>query len=138
VIDLTTEFGATVARRLAEEEVIWLTTVGADGTPQPSPVWFLWEDGELLIYSQPDKPKVKNLLRQPRVALNFNTDAQGDSVAVLIGEARVDGDAPAIDRHAAYLEKYRAGIARLGSNAEDFAKTYTAAIRVRPTKLRGW
>lgn len=138
MIDLTGELGERVAQRLRDEEVIWLTTVGADGTPQPSPVWFLWEDGELLVYSQPGKPKVKNVERQPRVALNFNTDALGDSVAVMTGEARVDPDAPPIDRHTAYLEKYREGIARLGSTAESFAQTYTAAIRIRPSKLRGW
>lgn len=138
MIDLTTEFGTRVAQRLHEEEVIWLTTVGADGTPQPSPVWFIWEDGELLVYSQPNKPKVANVRRQPRVALNFNTDPQGDSVMVLLGEARLDADAPPIERHDAYLAKYREGIARLESDPASFAQTYTAAIRIRPTKLRGW
>lgn len=41
IIDLTTEYGARVARRLQDEQVIWLTTVGRDGTPQPNPVWFI-------------------------------------------------------------------------------------------------
>ncbi|MFQ5612516.1 MAG: hypothetical protein ACE5H9_10325 [Anaerolineae bacterium] len=40
-IDLSTEFGLRVARRLREERIIWLTTLRADQTPQPSPVWFL-------------------------------------------------------------------------------------------------
>ncbi|WAX58089.1 hypothetical protein M6B22_04785 [Jatrophihabitans cynanchi] len=31
-----TPFGDRVRERLADEQVIWLTTVGADGTPQPA------------------------------------------------------------------------------------------------------
>jgi len=43
--DPNTPFGERVQRRLATSKVIWLTTVGADGTPQPNPVWFV-VDGE--------------------------------------------------------------------------------------------
>ena len=39
--EFTGEFGQRAAERLRTEEVIWLTTVGNDGMPQPSPVWFL-------------------------------------------------------------------------------------------------
>ena len=59
MIDLSTELGARVARRLEQELIIWLTTVRVDGTPQPSPVWFLWADQSLLIYSQPNKQKLR-------------------------------------------------------------------------------
>ena len=46
--DAGTPFGDRVRERLVDEQVIWLTTVGADGTPQPNPVWFLWtpEEGD--------------------------------------------------------------------------------------------
>jgi hypothetical protein len=43
MLDLTTDFGKRAAERLAKEKVIWLTTVGVDGAPQPNPVWFVWE-----------------------------------------------------------------------------------------------
>ena len=45
-IDTSSSFGRRVVERLENEHVVWLTTVAADGTPQPSPVWFLW-DGQL-------------------------------------------------------------------------------------------
>ena len=47
-LDLDSDLGRRAARRLREEEVIWLVTVGQDGTPQPSPVWFLWKGGRRL------------------------------------------------------------------------------------------
>jgi hypothetical protein len=37
-----------VAQRLREDAVIWLTTVAANGTPQPNPVWFLWDGHSVL------------------------------------------------------------------------------------------
>ena len=45
MFDQSTEFGQRVARRLAEERIIWLTTVDQHDVPQPRPVWFWW-DGE--------------------------------------------------------------------------------------------
>ncbi len=39
-IERSSEFGARVLRRLEEEQIIWLTTGGKDGAPQPNPVRF--------------------------------------------------------------------------------------------------
>src|SRR5689334_3392665 len=76
-LDLNTEFGARVERRLREEIVIWLTTVRADLTPQTSLVWFLREAGTLLIYSKPNMPKLRNIEQHPTVALNFDGNGRG-------------------------------------------------------------
>ena len=138
MIDLTTEFGQRVAARLAEEEVVWLTTVRADGTPQPSPVWFLWDGTALLIYSKPDTPKVRNITRHPRVALNFNSDEDGDNVVVFEGDAMVADQDPPADTVAAYIAKYREGLAGLNMTPEAFARDYSTALRVTPTKVRGF
>ena len=43
MIDLTTQFGRKVKQHLRKEYVVWLTTVGADLSPQPRPVWFIWD-----------------------------------------------------------------------------------------------
>lgn len=138
MLDLTTEFGERVSRRLGEEEIIWLTTVGADGTPQPSPVWFLWDGETILIYSRDNAPKIKNIARNPRVALSLNTDPLGEDVVILIGDARVDQDAPSALALPEYLLKYRDGIERIGMTPENFAAAYSVALRVTPTKLRGY
>lgn len=41
---------ARLARFLAEEPVIWLSTVRPDGAPHLVPTWFAW-DGETLAYT---------------------------------------------------------------------------------------
>ena len=117
--DTTTEFGAHVARRLGVDEVIWLTTVNSDGTPAPSPVWFLWTDGHFMIFSEPGKPKVRNIEARPRVSLNLETDAEGEDVAVFSGSAMVDDTGPTEAETAAYITKYGIGLGRLGWRSEE-------------------
>ena len=123
-IDTTSEFGQRVARRLRDETVGWLTTVGPDGTPQPSPIWFLWDGETVLMYSRPDTPKLRNIERNPRVALNLDGDGRGGDIVILTGEARIDREAPAATDYPEYLEKYRQGFARNGMTPEWFAEAY--------------
>jgi PPOX class probable F420-dependent enzyme len=134
-IDQSTPFGQRVAQRLDADVVIWLTTVHADGTPEPSPVWFLWNGESFLIYSLRNTTREKNIRRNPRVSLNFDSTNGGD-VVVFTGTAEVVDDTPAADANQKYVEKYRDRIARF-STPENFAKRYSLPIRVRPTKLRG-
>ena len=138
LLDTSTEFGLRVHRRLEEEIVAWLTTVARDGTPQPNPVWFMWEDQTLLIYSKPGQAKLKNIERNPNVAFHLDSD-EGGNIVVVTGEAGADRDAPAIDRHAAYIDKYREHIVRIGyPDTAVMAADYSVAIRIVPRKIRGF
>jgi PPOX class probable F420-dependent enzyme len=139
MLDIPSKMRATVKRRLSEEYFAWLTTVGSDLSPQPRPIWFIWQKDSFLIYSQPDAHKLRHLAKHPRVAVHFNTDATGDNdVLVFIGTARVDPDAPPAHKVPAYVKKYRQGIAGLNMSPEEMAKEYSVAIRVTPTSVRGW
>ena len=137
MVDFSTELGRRVLGLLDSEQVIWLTTVDSKGAPQPRPVWFLWDGSSLLIYSSPDAYKLRHLARNAKVSLNFNSDPEAHHVAVLVGEARVDRDAPRADRESRYLEKYREGIAGLGMTSTRFGTAYSVAVRVTPERLRG-
>ena len=139
MIDLTTDFGRAVERHLKEEYVIWLTTVDSHLTPQPRPVWFLWDGNSILIFSMPDAYKVRHIEKHPNIALHFNTDDTGDKhVIVMTGEASMDASHPPAIEVAAFLEKYRKGIADLNMTPEGFSAEYSTAIRITPTELRGW
>jgi PPOX class probable F420-dependent enzyme len=137
MLDLTTEFGRRVERRLREEQIIWLTTTGSDQTPQPRPVWFLWTGESFLIFSQPDAHKLRHIARNPRVALNLNTDGEGGDVVVFTGEAVVVQGKAGEDEIKAYVEKYAEGIKRNHMSPEEFAQAAVVAVRVKPTGLRG-
>lgn len=138
VIDPTTEKGARVDARLREELVAWLVTVADDGTPVPTPVWWWWDGSTILVYSQPNTPKLRHIAASPRVALALRTDENGDALAVISGDARVDDAAPRVDELPGYVEKYLASIERLGYSPAEFAASYSIPIRITPTKVRAW
>ena len=137
MIDLTTEFGRRVVRRLEEERLIWLTTVDSKGVPQPRPVWFLWDGQRFLIYSRPHTFKLKHIARNPQVALHLDGDGLGGNIMVFTGEASLAPDAPPANEVPAYVQRYQPGFARIGMSAEEFAKSYSIAMRITPTSLRG-
>ena len=92
----------------------------------------------MLIYSQPNKQKLRNIAQNAKVALNFNSNQTGGDIAIITGAAQLDPKAPPADQISAYLEKYRAAIADIGMTPAGFAQTYSVAIRVTPTSLRGF
>ena len=140
MLDFNSKFGRVVKKHLTKEYFVWLTTVDSKGTPQPRPVWFLWEDDSFLIFSQPNAYKVKHLRENSKVSLHFNTtDKLGEkNVIVFVGDAFFDKDVPHADKIPAYLEKYESGIQGLNSTPEEFSREYSTAIRIKPSEVRGW
>ncbi len=137
-LDPSTPFGARVERRLQDEQVIWLTTTSRDGTPQPNPVWFLWDQEAFWIYTEPGSYKVRNLRRNPRVSLHFDAGEGGEDVMVFTGSAVLDENPPLAHHNPLYLEKYRQGIVEIEMTPERMGEQYCLAIQVVPDKLRGF
>ncbi|MCA2210118.1 TIGR03667 family PPOX class F420-dependent oxidoreductase [Nocardia rosealba] len=137
VLDVSTPLGATVAARLADEHVVWLTTIGADGTPQPNPVWFLWREDTFLIYTMPKAKRLRHLARNPRASLNFNSSSSGGEVAVFTGSARV-GEPVSDDALAAFASNYTRGFVDIEMTRDEFFDTYSVPIHITPDHLRGF
>jgi PPOX class probable F420-dependent enzyme len=140
MLDFNSKFGRTIKKHLKNQYFVWLTTVDSKGTPQPRPVWFIWEDDSFLIFSQPNAYKVKHLKNNPKVSLHFNTsDASGEKdVIIFIGEAVFDKKIPPANKIRTYMKKYKTGIIGLNASPEEFSKEYSTAIRIKPTEVRGW
>jgi PPOX class probable F420-dependent enzyme len=137
--DPATPFGERVARRLHSERLIWLTTVDAKGMPQPTPVWFLWDEATstLLIYSRADAKRLEHMQQNSKVALNFDGNGSGGDIIVITGHAQVSTGDPPADRLPTYVEKYRDFIARRYNTPENFASIYSVALRIHPIAIRG-
>ncbi|MCA9878897.1 MAG: TIGR03667 family PPOX class F420-dependent oxidoreductase [Thermomicrobiales bacterium] len=133
-----TLFGERVLHRLQHDDLLWLTTVAPDATPQPSPIWFYWDGATILIYSQPNTPKLRNIAVHPRVSLNFQADAHGDDIVIITGQAALDPDAVPSNQHPAYRRKYAALTEHIGYTPERLAAEFSVAVRVTPDLVRGF
>jgi PPOX class probable F420-dependent enzyme len=134
VFDSDSELDVHARDRLATDMVGWLTTVTPDGQPQTFPIWFLWEDEELLVYSDRRAKRNGNVLANPRVSLHLQGDVKGNDVVMVEGEARIDDAAPLLPDHAAYVAKYGAWIVDTFNSPEEMAERYNVPIRIRPTR----
>ena len=137
-IDPKSRAGARALDRLHDDVVAWLTTVRPDGLPQTSVVWFLWREGEILVYSRPHARKLRNIAHNEGVSFALNSDRQGDDMLTISGTARIDASLPPAHRIDAYLDKYRDGIRGLGMTPESFGDDYSVLIVITPVLVRYW
>jgi PPOX class probable F420-dependent enzyme len=137
--DPSTPFGQQVATRLREDLIGWLTTIGADGTPQPNPVWFFWDGEHILVYNQPSARRLVNIQRNPQVSFHLNSTDRGESIVVISGEAEQMASAPLASEVPEYVEKYRQlAIEDDFGDLKNMANQYSVALRIRPLKVRGF
>lgn len=126
------------ARRLAGESVAWLTTAGADGQPQSSPVWFIWDGASLWLRSQAQAGKIRNIKANPRAAFHLADDGYGGNIVTIEGTASLESDLPP-ELLEAYLAKYEEPIrTALQTTPEQLAADYPVTIRITPTRTRAW
>jgi PPOX class probable F420-dependent enzyme len=138
MLDVTTEWGQHAEQRLRSNIIAWLTTVGADGRPYTVPVWFLWDGNTVLIFSQPQKQKIRNLLKNARVTLALDDTKEGEDVVIVEGRAELLENPDISVTLPAYVEKYGALIQDLGWTPATMSADYSLGIRVTPTKFRSW
>src|SRR3954454_17502814 len=132
---------AATARRvlpmLADERVVWLSTVRPDGTPHLVPTWFLWDGEELLVWSKPNAVKVRNLRANPRLMVAVGDPHADFNVGLIEAAAELaePGSSPIPD---AFFAKYAAQLAAAGLDSASFRATYTQGVRVLPTRFVAW
>lgn len=125
---------AHILERLAHDPIIWLTSVRPDGRPHSVPVWFLWDEGTVLIFSRPDQ-KIKNLRANANVVLALDDTNKGNDVVVFEGTAEVLTQSSLETMSAAYGAKYQSQLDEYKWTIESMAKDYSLPIRITPTRF---
>ena len=137
MLDLTKKGDAHIDERLRSNIMIWLNTVRADGRPHSAAVWFLWDGTAFLIFSRPNKQKIRNLRQNSNVLLALDDTKNGRDVIQVEGKAELlehyDVDATL----SAFAEKYSPLFKQMGSSPEAMAADYSQGIRITPTKFLG-
>jgi len=134
MLDPSDPAGSKARALLEDAYVVWMTTVRPNGQPQSSPVWFVIDNDEFLVYSLDGTARTANIAGNPRVSLNLDSNAGAD-VVVVEGTARISDDPSSLDMPA-YQEKYRTGIGNIGHTPESFAERYSVPIRITPRRWR--
>jgi hypothetical protein len=91
-------FAARVRERFDARKHKTLATLRADGAPRISGIEVEFEDGQLFLGMMPDSVKLRDLLRDPRLAVHSATEDPPEGAEVeWTGEAKIAGRAVEVD-----------------------------------------
>ena len=135
ILNLTKERDAHVDQRLRNDITIWLNTVRPDGRPHAVVVWFLWDGEAILIFSQPDKQKLRNLQHNSNVVLAVDNTREGSDPITIEGIATLLKPGELNTALPGFVEKYGEHIKQIGYTPEQMAKAYNQPIRIIPMRI---
>jgi PPOX class probable F420-dependent enzyme len=118
---------------LNEPSIAVLSTVGPGNRPHAAPIWFAYEDGEIVIITGARSQKARNIARNPEVAVTVDRRSPPYYAVMIQGTAEI-GPRPSDDLRRRIAVRY------LG---EELGQRYLAmgtgegsvTVRVRPRKI---
>jgi PPOX class probable F420-dependent enzyme len=63
-----------------------LATIRKNGSPHVTPIWYLLDDGKIIVNTTTQREKYHNILREPRIAFLVDT---GYPYVMILGKARI-------------------------------------------------
>ena len=118
---------------LAEANVAILSTVDGKGRPHAAPVWYLFDDGEIVVSTGHGSQKHRNVERNPEVALTVDRRALPYYAVSVFGAAEIG---PRLSEE----DRLRLAARYIG---DDLARRYiemtkdedSITLRIRPRKV---
>lgn len=83
-----------------------LAYVWTDGTPRVVPIWFHWNGREFVLGTPPKAPKMKALVKNPKVALTIDDNTFPHKVLLIRGTARLQTVNGVVPEYAQAAERY--------------------------------
>src|SRR5277367_4244508 len=117
---LQTLLHSTIPARLA---YVW-----TDGTPRVVPIWFHWNEQEIVLASPPKAPKLKALRKNPKVALTIDDNTFPHKVLLVRGTARLQTMTGIVPEYAMGADRYfgsqqgKAWVEQLGSMIQEMVR----------------
>jgi PPOX class probable F420-dependent enzyme len=115
---------------LLDAELATLATVGSNGIPQQTVVWFLLENGKLKLSLNTSRIKTKNLIRRPQCSLLVLDPAVAQRYLEVRGVAQLDPD----DDYA-FARKVGAKYGGADLSAHDGPGNSRVIVTIQPTNV---
>jgi PPOX class probable F420-dependent enzyme len=111
-----------------------LGTHNEDGTIHLAPVWFLYEDGEIIIGTQEISRKIRNIKRDSNVTVLVSKHETPYKAVMMYGKAEIDKD-DVVEKRVAIFENYTSR-----EKAEKWVKDYIEKhkpliVRIKPKRF---
>jgi hypothetical protein len=113
----------------------------ADGVPHVTPLWFVWHESSIWLYSLNRSKRWKDIQRVPTVSLLV--DAGYEFVELrgveILGDAEVIGEVPRVGESVAELAPVEAAFARKYFDADALPHDKRHGwLKITPDTLRSW
>jgi Pyridoxamine 5'-phosphate oxidase len=105
-----------------------LAYVWTDGTPRVVPIWFHWNGREIVMASPSKAPKLKALVKNPKVAITIDDNVFPHKVLLVRGKARLEPVGGIVPEYALAADRYfgteqgNAWVAQLASMIRDMVR----------------
>jgi PPOX class probable F420-dependent enzyme len=118
---------------LEEANIIVFTSLDAKGRPHSTPVWYLYDNGEIIISVGKDEQKHKNVARNPNVSVVIDRRQMPYYAVMIYGTAEIG---PALSQE----DRLRLAVRYLGADlgqryAEMTKGEESVTLRIRPRKM---
>src|SRR5215813_4230656 len=77
-----------------------------DGSPRVIPIWFHWNGKHIILETPPTAPKMKALVKNPKVALTIDTEGWPHKILQIRGTAQIETVEGVIPEYAAAAQRY--------------------------------
>lgn len=125
---------------LRTERVCRVATVSSDGFPHVSPLWYVWDDEAMWLFTLTKSQRWANLVRDPRVSVLVDGGADYGTLrgVEILGRVDVVGDVPRSSLPHEELDRVEELLGEKYSNGLFRADGKHAWVRVTPEKFVSW
>jgi PPOX class probable F420-dependent enzyme len=142
--DRITMTAEEIAAFLAAERVVNVATIGRDGWPHVTALWFVMRGTEPWIYTYAKSQKIRNLERDGRATLLVEAGEQYDELRGVMLKARAEvhhdlGEVTAVAEE--IFAKYQGGHGAIDDTVRDALRAQAAkraAVRFRLVETVSW
>jgi PPOX class probable F420-dependent enzyme len=134
-----------IGRFLAEQRIVNVSTLGRDGWPHTTALWYVMRDSEPWIYTYGKSQKVRNLERDDRATLLVESGEEYTELRGVMlmarGEILSDYDTVAQTAEDIFLKYHGDGSASIDDATREALRGQVpkrVAIRFRPERIVSW